>query len=255
MSWFLPWIPGKFITFARRGFQEHNSFRDLHHVDHLKWSDKLAIQAQKLAYRMALKGTIQVPGIDVFGENRAKLSAVNFDCETAGEEATKIWYNQGNNYSYADPRLNSNTDSFTQVIWKGTRDVGMGCAQRKGTLSNEIFVVALYYPPGNSPRALRQNVVSPNRNVNNAYSSIFRRRNQMYTAKRALSSLTRGKIQQHLRMQKAWRQWLDVLEINMTLFSEVFKAQAEQEFRRELTIVQTLGRIWPETLMRTWWHS
>lgn len=133
---------------------------------------------------MALKGTIQVPGVDLFGENRAKLSAVNFDCETAGEEATKIWYNQGNNYSYADPRLNSNTDSFTQVIWKETRDIGMGCAQRKGTLSNDIFVVALYYPPGNSPRALRQNVVSPSRNVNDAYSSIFRRRNDLHQTKR-----------------------------------------------------------------------
>ena len=181
---------GKFITFARQGFLEHNNFRALHHISPLKWSDKLAIQAQKLAYKMALKGTIQVPGIDLFGENRAKLSAVNFDCETAGEEATKIWYNQGSNYSYADPRLNSNTDSFTQVVWKGTREVGMGCAQRKGTLSNEIFVVALYYPPGNSPRALRENVVSPSKNVNDAYSSIFRRRNQMY-------QVERRKVQQH----------------------------------------------------------
>lgn len=186
-------LKSKFITFARHGFQEHNNFRAIHHVNPLKWSDKLAIQAQKLAYKMALKGTIQVPGIDLFGENRAKLTAVNFDCETAGDEATKIWYNQGSNYSYADPRLNSNTDSFTQVIWKGTRNVGMGCAQRKGTLSNEIFVVALYYPPGNSPRALRQNVISPSKNVNDAYSSIFRRRNQMYNVKRGLS-ITRGKL-------------------------------------------------------------
>lgn len=188
-------LKSKFITFARHGFQEHNTFRAIHHVPSLKWSDKLAVQAQKLAYQMALKGTIQVPGLDLFGENRAKLSAVNFDCETAGEEATKIWYNQGNNYSYADPRLNSNTDSFTQVIWKGTRNVGMGCAQRKGTLSSDIFVVALYYPPGNSPRALRQNVISPSKNVNDAYSSIFRRRNQMYEAKDGLS-VKRGKIQQ-----------------------------------------------------------
>lgn len=164
----------------------------------LKWSDKLAIQAQKLAYQMALKGTIQVPGIDLFGENRAKLSAVNFDCERAGEEATKVWYNQGSNYSYADPRLNSNTDSFTQVIWKGTRNVGMGCAQRKGAVSNEIYVVALYYPAGNSPRALRQNVVSPRKNVNDAYSSIFRRRNQMYEGKSGVS-IKKGKTREQER--------------------------------------------------------
>lgn len=195
---------GKFITFARHGFEEHNNFRTLHHVAPLKWSDKLAIQAQKLAYKMALKGTIQVPGIDLFGENRARLSAVNFDCETAGEEATKIWYNQGSNYSFADPRLNSNTDSFTQVIWKGTRDVGMGCAQRKGTLSNDIFVVALYYPPGNSPRALRENVVSPNKNVNDAYSSIFRRRDELSKTKRTRILTREKERQKRKRRKRAW---------------------------------------------------
>lgn len=173
-------LKSKFITFARNGFNEHNNFRALHHVSPLKWSDKLAIRAQKLAYRMALHGSIQLPGVDLFGENRAKISSVNFDCENAGEEATKIWYTQGSNYSYADPRLNSNTDSFTQVVWKGTRNIGMGCAERKGTLNNEIYVVALYYPPGNIPRALRQNVISPSKNVNDAYSSIFRRRNEIY---------------------------------------------------------------------------
>ena len=163
------------MTFARRGFQQHNRFRVIHHSPPLKWSDRLAVEAQKLAYSMAIKGTIQLPELAQFGENRAKLSAVAFNCELAGEEATKIWYDQGANYSYADPRLNSKTDSFTQVVWRDTREMGMGCAQRKGTLTNEIFVVALYYPSGNNPRSLRDNVRGSSANLNDVYASLFRK--------------------------------------------------------------------------------
>lgn len=167
---------GKFVTFAKKGFEATNNFRTIHHSPPLKWSDKLAARAQKLAYQMALNGSIQAPGIDQLGENRAKLSAVNYDCEMAGEEAARIWYSQGSRYSYSDPRMNSDTDSFTQMIWKSTRDVGMGCAQRKGSVTNEIYVVALYYPSGNSEASLRENVVDPKRVGNkDVYATIYRR--------------------------------------------------------------------------------
>lgn len=36
-------------------------------------------------------------------------------CEDAGEIATNLWYSQAKNYSYSDPRLNADTDTFTQV--------------------------------------------------------------------------------------------------------------------------------------------
>lgn len=36
-------------------------------------------------------------------------------CEDAGEIATNLWYSQAKNYSYVDPRLNADTDTFTQV--------------------------------------------------------------------------------------------------------------------------------------------
>lgn len=164
------------MTFAKRGFESTNKFRSAHHSPPLKWSDKLAARAQKLAYQMALNGTIQAPGIDEIGENRAKLSAVNYDCEMAGEEATRIWYAQGSHYSYSDPRLNSDTDSFTQLVWKDSREMGMGCAQRKGSVTNEIYVVALYYPPGNSESTLRDNVIDPKRTTGkDVYATIYRR--------------------------------------------------------------------------------
>ena len=125
----------------------------------------------------------QVPGAANYGENRAKLSGVNYDCELAGEEATRIWFSQERQYSYSDPRLNSNTNSFTQIVWKGTKELGMGCAQRKGSVTNEIYVVALYNPAGNSPKGLRTNVLSRKSNFGDVYASIFRRRNKVAAIK------------------------------------------------------------------------
>ena len=55
----------------------------------------------------------------------------------------------------------------------------MGCAQRKGLLSNDVFVVALYYPPGNEVRSLRTNVLSDKKQVNNAYASIISRKRKI----------------------------------------------------------------------------
>ena len=37
------------------------------------------------------------------------------NCDRAGEVATNLWYSQARNYSYSDPRLDADTDTFTQV--------------------------------------------------------------------------------------------------------------------------------------------
>ena len=56
----------KFVAFAKRGFEKHNDFRSVHHSPPLKWSDRLAEEAQKIAYKMALKGTLQVLSVSLF---------------------------------------------------------------------------------------------------------------------------------------------------------------------------------------------
>lgn len=54
----------------------------------------------------------------------------------------------------------------------------MGCALRKGLLANDVFVVALYSPPGNVGDGVSVNVLRPG--IKEAakpdvYSNIFRR--------------------------------------------------------------------------------
>ncbi|EDO28455.1 predicted protein, partial [Nematostella vectensis] len=82
-------------------------------------------------------------------------------CDDAGEIATNLWYSQARNYSYSDPRLNADTDTFTQVVWQNTKEFGVGCARSADNSSGPVYVVALYKPAGNIPRLLRENVLAP----------------------------------------------------------------------------------------------
>lgn len=44
---------------------------------------------------------------------------------------------------------------FTQVVWKGTKEVGFGHAKSN---SGSVFVVANYFPAGNMQGEFRRNV-------------------------------------------------------------------------------------------------
>ncbi|XP_068747822.1 Golgi-associated plant pathogenesis-related protein 1-like [Montipora capricornis] len=142
------------IEFAGTALNTHNRYRLYHHAQPLKWSDKLSSQANKIAYQMAqqFRKTILkrfgVPDEETVGENVEKFLGVDFSCDsTAAMKATDKWYQQNKNYSYNYPHIQDDTSSFTQLVWKSSRFLGMGCAIRKGLLANDVFVVALYSPP------------------------------------------------------------------------------------------------------------
>ena len=54
----------------------------------------------------------------------------------------------------------------------------MGCALHKGLLANDVFIVALYSPPGNVGDGVSVNVLRPGVKEGakaDVYSSVFRR--------------------------------------------------------------------------------
>lgn len=154
--------------------QAHNRFRTLHHAPNLRWSDALANQAEKLAYEMAMKGEITRSDVLISldeGENIAKISRVPF--EEAGSSAAEVWYSERKNYSYSYPRLDEDNDAFTQMVWKSTKELGMGCA--KDLQTNDMYVVALYRPAGNNKRLLRDNVLKEGEVGRDVYATIFKK--------------------------------------------------------------------------------
>jgi hypothetical protein len=74
-----------------------------------------------------------------------------------GKEMTETWYNECKKYDYRNPSYQPGTGHFTQVVWKGSQEVGF--AQAKGTSMS--FAVAMYYPPGNYVGDFDKNVFPP----------------------------------------------------------------------------------------------
>ncbi|XP_002157435.3 uncharacterized protein LOC100204716 [Hydra vulgaris] len=168
--------PGTIEDFAAGGLKSHNLYRSKHHSDPLIWSDELAAKAQKLAESLADKKALEI-ATDLekegYGENVAKVWATFKD---AGEAATKMWYTQSNNYRFDDPHLDENTGQFAQVVWKSTKELGMGVAKSIDDVNNKyVYVTALYRPPGNIEPTLRDNVLPTGNNTVDVYTTFFKR--------------------------------------------------------------------------------
>ena len=129
----------------------HNKIRKMVNVPPLVFSASLSSYAQQWAEHLASKGSriyhsdcIHPDGRDL-GENIFWGS----DAESYSVmDASKSWYEEKMDYAYAPigASENKNVGHYTQMVWKGTREMGLGVAYTK---KGGIIVVASYYPAGN----------------------------------------------------------------------------------------------------------
>ena len=63
-----------------------------------------------------------------------------------GTDVTAFWYNEIESYDFNRSDVSMQTGHFTQVVWKGSKALGVGIANSK---SRKIYVVAQYSPAGN----------------------------------------------------------------------------------------------------------
>jgi hypothetical protein len=70
------------------------------------------------------------------------------------EAVVQMWYEEVKDYKFPDGGFSMQTGHFTQVVWRGTRQVGCGKSQCKGM---DIWVCN-YDPAGNWDGQYRDNV-------------------------------------------------------------------------------------------------
>lgn len=143
-------------SFSKQSLDTHNKFRSMHGVPPLKWADDLAREAQGWAEKLARARTLQHSSKSErkdAGENIAMFTG-KFD--SAGEQATTMWYEEVKDYNFRRGGWQGGTGHFTQVVWKGSRELGMGRAKTSdGSLT---FVVGRYRPAGNVINYMADNV-------------------------------------------------------------------------------------------------
>src|SRR5690606_30122537 len=75
----------------------------------------------------------------------------------------EYWYEDGAEaYDYNSPGFSSETGAFTQIVWRGTREIGCGftaCDGKNGVPGD--FITCFYFPPGNVQGQFAKNVRQP----------------------------------------------------------------------------------------------
>jgi pathogenesis-related protein 1 len=119
----------------------HNSIRKQVGVPPLQWSDKLAAVARNWAENLAARGEFRHRPNNSYGENI--FEATNWRPSAA--QVVKQWASEARDYDYASNSCRRVCGHYTQIVWRGTRQMGCGSATRGA----RVVWVCNYNPPGN----------------------------------------------------------------------------------------------------------
>ena len=73
--------------------------------------------------------------------------ACTWGSQITGTLISRMWYEEGKDYDYTRNTLSKFTQNFTQLLWKESREMGVGRARSK---HGKEIIVARYHPPGNT---------------------------------------------------------------------------------------------------------
>jgi uncharacterized protein YkwD len=150
-SAFAQTAPANLQTLRQQALAKHNALRAKHGAPALKVSAALEAAAQAWAVTLAAEGTLRHSGAK-YGENLYLWSGSQL---ADGGGPVQTWYDEVRNYNFNNATFSPTTSHFTQVVWKGTTELGCGAASgAKGT-----FVVCNYNPAGNLMGTFKANVL------------------------------------------------------------------------------------------------
>jgi pathogenesis-related protein 1 len=130
----------------------HNRVRAKHCAPPLAWSAEVARSAQAWASTIRDRGcTLGHSGNGKYGENLAAGTSGMLDANAV----VGMWYDEREKFNFRSGGFSMKTGHFTQVVWRGTRQVGCGMSQCNGL---DVWICQ-YSPPGNVEGQYRENVL------------------------------------------------------------------------------------------------
>lgn len=139
----------------------HNEYRSRHQASSLSHAKDLTDYAQKWADHLVATNSFQHSDCNhkgqKLGENIAMKWSSRPDAYT-GQDVTDQWYSEVKMYTFGGEPSTLQSGHFTQVVWKGSKEIGVGKAQSR---DGKTIVVASYRPAGNMVGSFRDNVLPP----------------------------------------------------------------------------------------------
>ncbi|XP_049887843.1 uncharacterized protein LOC126382127 isoform X2 [Pectinophora gossypiella] len=148
----------KTSDFENEALEAHNEFRREHGVPPLVLSKEISKISQKWADELAKKDSMAYSLNQDYGESVYCGWSADPNTKVRARDCVNKWYSEINEYSFGKEPEVLSCGHFTQIIWKGTKELGIGCAKSK---SGKLYVVANYYPPGNFSGQFSKNVLPP----------------------------------------------------------------------------------------------
>lgn len=139
--------------------QAINKYRKNHKVAALKYNIELDSIAQKWADRLASTNSLSHSSSTYKGERLGENCFKNWSSKNAsisGNEVADSWYSEIKDYNF-NTNSGSNTGHFTQLIWKESKEIGIGLSVSRDGKS--CVVVANFYPAGNFKGRYAENVL------------------------------------------------------------------------------------------------
>ncbi|XP_056625908.1 Golgi-associated plant pathogenesis-related protein 1 [Triplophysa dalaica] len=130
-------------SFKKEFLETHNEYRRKHQAPDLILSDTLCASAQLWADHIFKVKRLEHSATEN-GENIFFVSSSE-PKKLTGKEPVEHWYSEIKDYNFEKSGYQENTGHFTQVVWKSTKEIGVGLA----TDGREFCVVGEYSPSGN----------------------------------------------------------------------------------------------------------
>lgn len=140
-----------------------NRARSQYSAGRVELNEQLSTIAQRWAGTMARTGKLEHSPVELRNYGRQTLGenyAAFFQTEITGDRMIKRWLKEGRKYDFGtDGRRD--TENFTQLVWRGTQEIGVGRARSED--GNWWYGVVVFDPPGNIPNKYAENVLMPGR--------------------------------------------------------------------------------------------
>ncbi|KAL4707646.1 hypothetical protein ACJJTC_006996 [Scirpophaga incertulas] len=148
----------KTSDFENEALEVHNEYRREHGVPPLIINKEISKIAQKWAEELAKRDAMAYSTNQAYGESVYSGWSSDPNTKIRARDCIDKWYNEINDYSFGQEPEILTCGHFTQIVWKATKELGVGSAKSK---SGKLYVVANYSPPGNYSGEFSKNVLPP----------------------------------------------------------------------------------------------
>ena len=143
-------------NFRNECLRGHNEKRKLHRVIDLNRNSDLDDIAQEYAEKLAQADSLNHSSNKFNGQRIGENLYMQGGRAMLGNLPVDSWYGESNNYDFNNPTNSSGvTGHFTQLVWKGSKELGVGCAKAR---NGSFYCVCNYFPAGNWVGEERENV-------------------------------------------------------------------------------------------------